>query len=120
MKSTATPKRSRGVSPASSAQREKVREEWCVACGRFLGECDPAHLIDRSLLTEGQDDPRAVVALCRTDHRDYDEGRLDLLPFWQRFAVELGFAVERFGPRALRRISNTRDAVVSGHTENPQ
>lgn len=89
----------KAISPASTAQREKVAERACVVC-REPG-CDPAHLIDRSLLTEGQDDPRAVVGLCRGHHRAYDDGQLDLLPYLEpHWREELAFAVERFGLRA--------------------
>lgn len=100
----------KGLSLANVAQREKVREQRCVVC---LGSpCDPAHLIPRGVSTIGQDDPRAVVALCRRHHDEYDHARtLDLSVYWQSFPVELGFAVERFGPMALRRISNRRDAA---------
>lgn len=107
-----TVRRRRPISPASPAQRAKVTDAGgCLVCGNEL--VDPAHLIDRSLLGEGQDDPRAVVALCRLDHRLYDEGQLDLLPYlWPRYAVELAFAVERFNLiPTLRRVTNRRDWV---------
>lgn len=96
---------------ASPAQREKCREASCAACGR--SPCDPAHLIPRSLLSVGQDDPRAVIPLCRDDHRFYDEGSLDLLPFLEPlYGTELGYAVNRFGLVAtLRRVTNTRMAA---------
>lgn len=93
---------------ASPAQREKVKGAACVACGRE--PCDPAHLLPRSLLSIGQDDPRAVIALCRDDHRAYDQGSLDLLPFLEPvYRTELAYAVNRFGLVAtLRRVTNTR------------
>lgn len=93
---------------ASKAQREKCRYAPCAACGGH--PCDPAHLIPRSMLSVGQDDPRAVIALCRTCHRDYDQGGLDLLPFLEpTYATELAFAVNRFGlARTYRRVTNSR------------
>jgi hypothetical protein len=72
-----TPLRRSAVRPASQAQREKVRPQRCVACGAAT-RIDPAHLVPRSL--GGCDDPDCVVALCRSCHRAYDGGRLELLP----------------------------------------
>lgn len=89
----------------------------CIVCGPShddftCGPIDPAHIIDRSLLTEGQDEPLAVVGLGRALHTRYDENGFDLLPFLERKArKELGFAVERFGLLAtLRRVTNDREA----------
>lgn len=93
---------------ASPAQREKVRFAACAVCGG--SPCDPAHLLPRSLLSVGQDDPRAVVALCREHHRAYDQGGLDLLPYLEpTYSTELAFAVNRFGlARTYRRVTNSR------------
>lgn len=101
-------RRSDGISPASKAQREKIAGVPCVCC--HVSPCDPAHVIPRSMLTDRQDDPRAVIPLCRSYcHRAYDEGRLDLVPHERRFPVEMGFAVERFGLVATyRRVTNDR------------
>lgn len=96
---------------ASPAQRLKVAGKSCLVCGQ--SPCDPAHLIPRGLLTEGQDEPLAVIALCRADHRAFDEGGLDLLVYWKGFRAELGFAVERLGPRALRCVSNQREDMAA-------
>ena len=97
---TASTSKRRPISPASTAQREKVAERACVVCR--TPHCDPAHLIPRGMLSEGQDDPRAVIPLCRAHHDEYDHaGTLDLLPYlepWGR--EELAYAVERFGLRA--------------------
>jgi hypothetical protein len=66
----------RPLSPASPAQRAKVRGQPCLVCaGRPV---DPAHLVPRSL--GGCDEPECVVPLCRLCHRAYDRGELDLLP----------------------------------------
>jgi hypothetical protein len=100
------PKR-RPISPASTAQRDKVRHAPCIAC-EHPGPCHPAHLIDRSL--GGDDDPRAVVPLCPGCHRLYDDADLDLLPSLEPFhRAELAYAVELHGlVRALERITNLR------------
>lgn len=97
----------RTISPASPAQRSKVRLAPCLRC-ESLGPCDPAHLIDRS--EGGGDDPRAVVPLCRMCHRLYDDGKADLLPHLEPYyREELAYAVELVGLiRALERITNER------------
>lgn len=99
----------RGISPASRAQRNKVRGQVCIVCAQ--GPCDPAHVIPRSLLSEGQDDVLAVVALCRLHHEQFDRRAqpfLNLLPFLAG-RPELDFAIKRYGyDRALWRISNVR------------
>ena len=65
------------ISPASPAQRGKVRDETCVNCG--VGDhCDPAHLTPRSM--GGCDEPECVIPLCRPCHRAFDAGMLDLEP----------------------------------------
>jgi hypothetical protein len=95
----------RAVSPASEAQRAKVRDAPCVRCGA-PGPCHPAHLIDRSL--GGDDDPRAVVPLCAACHRLYDEGGCSLLEHLEpHYRVELAYAVELVGLlAAVNRVTN--------------
>lgn len=107
MRRTTARSRPRPVSEASPAQRAKCREQACVVC-RQPAPSDPAHLIDRALLSAGQDDPLAVVPLCRTDHDAYDSGLLDLLPYLEPHRRdELAFAVQRYGLLAsLRRVTN--------------
>ena len=94
---------------ASPAQRRKVADAYCAVCG---GQpCDPAHLISRGATTIGQDDPLAVIPLCRTCHDLYDQTRtLDLTPYLEpRYRAEIAFAVERVGLfQALRKITNLR------------
>ncbi len=96
------------ISPASPAQRDAIRERACIVCRAHAGSCHPAHLIDRSLCGEGADDPKAVVALCPSHHREYDEGGLDLLPYLEPgFREEQAFAALRVGLwAAVRRITN--------------
>lgn len=74
------------VSPASPAQRDKVRDRCCANCG--AGNCDPAHLASRA--QGGCDSPDCVLPLCRLCHRDFDDGCLDLEPVLAlpEFAVE--------------------------------
>lgn len=104
--------RRRGISPASPAQRLKVRELACIVCGkdRYEATVDPAHLVPRSLLTEGQDDPLAIVPLCRLHHDEFDRASLDLLPYlWPAYAAELGEAVRHFGILpTLRQVTGQR------------
>jgi cytochrome c553 len=91
-------------------QRATVADQACIVCDTHAGHCDPAHIISRAALTDGQDDPRAVVALCRSCHDGYDERGGDLLPYLEpRHRAELAFAVERYGLiRTLERVTNQR------------
>lgn len=96
----------RGISPASPSQRTKARSQTCLVCG--ADTVDPAHLVARSL--GGCDHEDCVVALCRTHHRAYDTGTLDLLPYLEpTHRRELAHAVEHAGLiGALRKITNVR------------
>ena len=71
---------------------------------------DPAHLIARGVTSIDQDDPLAVIPLCREHHTALDTGMLDVLPYLEpRFREELGFAVKRVGlVSTLRRVTNDR------------
>jgi hypothetical protein len=104
----------RGGMTTSYAQRQKVKGKPCCVCGAdaLIVPIDPAHVIDRSLC-EDDGDPRAVVPMCRRDHRAYDEGNLDLLPLLERgFREELAFAVLRFGlVNTYRRVTNDRSVA---------
>jgi predicted restriction endonuclease len=78
-----------------------------VVCGAVT-RIDPAHLVPRSL--GGCDEADCVVPLCRTHHRAYDQGGLDLVahlePDWR---AEVAHAVGHVGlRRALRRLSGRR------------
>jgi hypothetical protein len=75
---------------------------------------DPAHLIPRSL--GGCGEPLCVVPLCRTCHRAYDTGGLDLLahlePAWR---AQLAHAVGHVGLiGALRRLGGQRPKMTGG------
>ncbi len=102
--------RARAVSPASPAQRAATRDHACIVDPSHGAGCDPAHVIPRGMLTAGQDDPLAVVPLCRACHTLYDTGALDLLGSLEPHHRDvLAFAVERFGLiPALERITNAR------------
>lgn len=69
-------KRRASFTPASSAQREKVRFAACIACAAT--PATPAHLAPRA--HGGCDHDLCVVPLCFHCHRAFDDGRLDLLP----------------------------------------
>lgn len=114
MPRTPQAKKRKAISPASPAQREAIEARACVVCRQHEGGCDPAHLIDRSLLTAGQDDPRAVIPLCRSCHDGYDERGGDLLPYLEpHYRTELAFAVERYGLlRTLQRVTGQHWAPV--------
>jgi hypothetical protein len=105
---TAAKRPASAVSVASPAQRAVAANGLCIVCGE--PGCDPAHLIDRSLADDGNGDPRAVVALCRRHHREYDECGLSLLEHLEPHGrVALAFAVERHGLiRTLERVTNSR------------
>ncbi len=102
----------RSFTPASSEQRAAVHSRRCLVDGSHEGKTQPAHLIPRSMLEEGQEDARATVPLCPVCHRLYDSGELSLLEYLEpRFRVEIAFAVERFGLiSTLRRVTNDRYA----------
>lgn len=94
---------------ASPAQRAKVAGQPCVVCGG--GPCDPAHLAAKA--RGGCDSARCVVPLCRSHHREFDTGNLDLLPYLEpRWRAELGHAIEHLGLVGLyRRVTNERLAA---------
>lgn len=101
------------ISVASPEQRAAVAGKHCLVCP--VKRVDPAHLIPVGVCHDGDGDPRAVVPLCRTHHRAYDTGELDLLPYLEpTFRVALAFAVERYGLIAtMRRVTNTRSTEAT-------
>lgn len=84
------PKPRRAISPASKAQRAKVKTHVCAVIECASEHCDPAHLAPRAM-GRGCDDPACVIALCRLHHEQFDRGDLDLLPHLsgRGFEVEL-------------------------------
>ena len=88
----------------TESQRAAVAGRPCLACGA-THRIDPAHLIPRSL--GGCGDALCVCPLCRSCHRAYDRGELDLLPHLEpAWRAQLAHAVGHVGLiAALRRIS---------------
>jgi len=94
---------------ATDRQRAAVAGQSRVVCGTD-SRVDPAHLIPRSL--GGCGEPLCVVPACRTHHRAYDRGELDLLPYLEpAWRAQLAHAVGHVGLiAALRRITGSRSA----------
>jgi hypothetical protein len=75
---------------------DQGRHDGCIVCWRT--PADRAHVIDRSLAPDPGGDPRRVVRLCRFHHTEYDDHRLDLLPYLARDHREkLALGVELIG-----------------------
>ena len=72
------PKRRKPVSPASAEQRAKVREAMSILSGEH--GCDPAHITSKSGGYLGCDSALCVIPLTRQEHRDFDQGKRDILP----------------------------------------
>lgn len=106
-----TPLMSSRSMAASESQRAAVTRRCCIVCGTEK-RIDPAHLIPRSL--GGCGDALCVVPCCRSHHRAYDRGELDLLPYLEpAWRAHLAHAVGHVGlVGALRRITGTRSAGV--------
>jgi hypothetical protein len=65
-------------------QKRRVAGLACIVCAEHAGHCHPAHVVPRShpkMTDEAANSTRAVVPLCFTDHRAYDDGKIDLLPY---------------------------------------
>lgn len=71
-------------------------EVGCIVCWR--APADRAHVIDRSLAPDAGGDMLRTVRLCRHHHTEYDDHRLDLLPYLAKtHRAELALAVELVG-----------------------
>ncbi len=109
------PKRRRPISEASPAQRAKRAAGTSIVSGETQG-LDAAHLCSRGL--GGCDDPLCVVPLTRAEHRAFDSGDLDLLPYLvPRYADELAHALVHYRgdlPALLERLTGERWAPVGG------
>lgn len=120
LKRTSPPKRSLGISPASKAQRAKVRDAACVVCGRDRSEAriDAAHLWPRG--RGGGDCPLCVVPLCAEHHGSFDDGALSLLEHLEpRYRAEVAHAVEHGGLIAvLQRLTGERWAPEQARTSS--
>lgn len=65
-------------------QKERVANQVCIVCGGSFDACQPAHVVPRGhpkVSALAADDVRAVVPLCNEDHRSFDAGKIDLLPY---------------------------------------
>jgi len=98
---------------ASEAQRAAVAGHRCIVCGADR-RVDPAHLVPRTL--GGCGDVACCVPLCRADHRRYDRGELDLLPYLEpSWRPQLAHAVGHVGLiGALRRVTGRRQEPTEG------
>jgi hypothetical protein len=61
-----------------SARASRAFGNVCVVC--LQTPTDRAHLVDRSLAPDPDEDPLRTVFLCRRHHDEYDAHALDLLP----------------------------------------
>lgn len=87
----------------TEANNKIIHEKFCRVCG--IGRPDPAHIIPRSQIP-GDDvmDGRNIVPLCRQHHSEYDQHKLELLPYLTR--EEQAFAVSLAGMEsAYRRVT---------------
>ena len=78
------PSRKTPLGHCTPAQKERVAEQVCCVCGAAFNACEPAHVVPRGhprVSHVAADDVRAVVPLCHWDHRLFDEGKIDLLPY---------------------------------------
>lgn len=87
----------------AQAKRKVLSEGRCRACGTTEG-LDPAHIIPRSRVIAGGEDPRNILVLCRRCHDAQHVGRLELLPYLDR--SEQSYIVELVGlGEAYRRVT---------------
>jgi hypothetical protein len=86
------------VSPASPAQRAKIKDQPCVCCGKRA--TTPMHLWPRG--QGGCDDPLCVLPACWECHRLYDLGELELLRhIVENFKAEIAHAQTHTDPISL-------------------
>lgn len=77
LKRSVSKRQRKPISPASPEQRAKVQARGSIVSGHE--PCDPAHLWPRGL--GGCDSPLCVIPLTRAEHRAFDDGQLDVLPY---------------------------------------
>lgn len=101
------------ISVASKEQAAKRRAGASIVSGATRG-LDAAHLVSRGL--GGCDDELCTVPLTREEHRLFDAGTLDLLPFLvPRHAEEIAHALIHMRgdlPALLERLTGVRWAPV--------
>jgi len=102
-----TPLKPTASMAVSDAQRAAVAGRPCIVCGATT-RVDPAHVIPRA--AGGCSERACVIPACRTCHRAYDAGELDLLPYLEpAHRAQLAHAVGHVGLiGALRRITGRR------------
>lgn len=97
------------ISVASSEQRAKRQAGVSIVSGESRG-LDSAHLCPRGL--GGCDDPDCTVPLTRAEHRAFDAGELDLLPYLvPAYVDEMAHALRHYRgdlPALLERLTGTR------------
>jgi hypothetical protein len=71
-------RRKGGFTPASPAQRKKVKRQGCRITGEHGGHVHPAHVCDRGL--GGCEHEDCVIGLRADYHRLYDMQKIDVLP----------------------------------------
>jgi predicted restriction endonuclease len=88
-----------------------LEEGQCRNCGASE-ILDPAHVIPRSRISSGGEDPRNIVPLCRLCHMTFDQGTgLDILPLLS--LDEQSYIVGLVGiAEAYRRATGERTVAV--------
>jgi hypothetical protein len=105
---------------ASPAQRAKVKGLPCLAC-RQEAKCDPAHVWRQAM--GGCDHVDCVVPLCRSCHRAFDQGELDLLPILagsESWAKEQAHPIAEHGVglvELVKRLGGNQTEVVEAKPE---
>jgi hypothetical protein len=110
------PRRRTPLGHCTPEQKERCANQVCIVCASCFDACEPAHVIPRGhpkMSDVAANDVRAVVPLCHLDHRRFDEGLIDLIPYlepawrdsqeWAAGAVGLA--------SALRSITGEREAA---------
>lgn len=93
-----------------SKARAKVTEEGrCRSCGHAQG-LEAAHVVPRSRVTVGGEDPRNIVPLCGLCHGAQHAGRLELLPLLTR--EEQSYVVSLVGIAEAFRRTTSRGAAA--------
>jgi hypothetical protein len=112
---TQRPKRA-AISPASPAQRAKIKGKSCVVCG--APATTPMHLWPRG--KGGCDDPLCVLPACWACHRDYDTMKLDLLPhIVRRHLAEIAHAHLHAPPVAVLERLTASTVVLHSRIPRP-
>lgn len=118
------PSKRSGFTPASREQRAAIKDRGSIVSGEQ--PCDGAHLTPRAL--GGCNHPLCVVPLTRIEHRAFDDGKLDILPYLYAHGLydEIAHAIQEHHldlVSLLQRLTGVRWAPettsTSGHKEDP-